>query len=177
MRHRLRSLTSASGAPSIHISAGGYNILPAAPLHQPCAPTMQPSGVMMGRIKLQPRVIAALLSAGATEKIIADAHQILDACITRIGRPRKYRNRAECDLAYRERRKLREKGSVFSKGRDFGAWLGRRLISRWPTFAHSAFTSDSGMKTELFGVRRQANRWGQVQLDCRIRVMRLASSG
>jgi hypothetical protein len=68
---------------------------------------------MMGRIKLQPRVIEALLSAGATEKIIiADAHQILDACITRIGRPRKYKNRAERERAYRERKKARDETRV-----------------------------------------------------------------
>jgi len=59
----------------------------------------------MARHKLQPTVIAALLSAGATEEIIADAHQILDACITRIGRPRKYKDRAERERAYRERKK------------------------------------------------------------------------
>jgi hypothetical protein len=74
-------------------------------------PRLPPGGVLMGRNKLQPRVIAAfaaLLSAGATEKIIGDAHQILDACNTSIiGRPRKYKNRAECDRAYRERRKQR----------------------------------------------------------------------
>ena len=66
---------------------------------------MQANGVLMGCIRLQPRVIEALLSAGATEKIIADAQQILDACITCIGRPRKYKDRAERDRAYRERKK------------------------------------------------------------------------
>jgi hypothetical protein len=50
-------------------------------------------------------VIAALLSAGATEEIIADAQQILVACNTCIGRPGKYKDRAERDRAYRERKK------------------------------------------------------------------------
>jgi hypothetical protein len=63
---------------------------------------------MMGSTKLQPKVITALLSAGVTEEMIAGAHQILGACTTRtIGRPRKYKNRAERDRAYRERRKAR----------------------------------------------------------------------
>jgi len=66
---------------------------------------MRLSGDLMGRIKLQPRVIAALLSAGATEQIIAEALQKLEACITRVGRPRKYENRAERDRAYRARKK------------------------------------------------------------------------
>jgi hypothetical protein len=59
---------------------------------------------------LQPKVIAALLSAGATEEMISGAFQILGACTTRtIGRPRKYKNRAECDRAYKRRKKEREK--------------------------------------------------------------------
>jgi hypothetical protein len=67
------------------------------------------NGIMMAGHKLQPRVVAALLSGGATEKIIADAHQILVACNTRIiGRPRKWKNRAERDRAYRERKKWRD---------------------------------------------------------------------
>jgi hypothetical protein len=65
---------------------------------------------MMGCAKLQPQVIAALRSAGATEEMISGARQILGACATRpVGRPRQYKNRAECDRAYRERRKQREK--------------------------------------------------------------------
>jgi hypothetical protein len=64
----------------------------------------------MARHKLQPTVIAALLSAGATEEMIRVAQQILTTCHTStIGRPRKWKNRAERDRAYRERRKQREK--------------------------------------------------------------------
>ena len=37
-------------------------------------------------------------------KLLLNAHQILDA-ITRIGRPRKYKDRAERERAYRERKK------------------------------------------------------------------------
>jgi hypothetical protein len=67
-------------------------------------------GAVMVRTKLQPKVIAALLSAGATEEMISGAHQILGIAPSRPGgRPRKYKNRAECDRAYRERRKQREK--------------------------------------------------------------------
>jgi hypothetical protein len=53
-------------------------------------------------------VIEAFRSAGATEEMIADAHQILDACI-KLGRPRIHENRAACQRAYRARRKEREK--------------------------------------------------------------------
>jgi hypothetical protein len=64
----------------------------------------------MGGTKLQPQVIAALLTAGVTEEMIAGARQILGACTIRtVGRPRKYKNRAECDRAYKLRKKEREK--------------------------------------------------------------------
>ena len=92
----------------------------------------------MARHKLQPTVIAALLSAGATEKIIADAHQILDACITRIkGRPRKYKNRAERDRAYRERRKLREKTceDILARLDDAAQWQNRTRANVAPILA------------------------------------------
>jgi hypothetical protein len=60
----------------------------------------------MARHKLQPRMIAALLSAGATEEIISVAQQILATChTTTIGRPRKYKDKAARDRAYRERKK------------------------------------------------------------------------
>jgi hypothetical protein len=62
---------------------------------------------------LQPEVIEALRSAGATEEMIAAAVKASGEFPTphpsRGGRPRKYRTRAACDLAYRARRKLREK--------------------------------------------------------------------
>jgi hypothetical protein len=67
-------------------------------------------GALMGGTKLQPQVIAALLTAGVTEEMIAGARQILGACTIRtVGRPRKYKNRAECDRAYKLRKKEREK--------------------------------------------------------------------
>jgi hypothetical protein len=63
----------------------------------------------MAHHKLQPRLISALLSAGATEEIISVEQQILATCHTsHIGRPRKYKNRAERDRAYRERKKARD---------------------------------------------------------------------
>jgi hypothetical protein len=59
----------------------------------------------------------ALLSAGATEKIISDAQLMLDACI-KIGRPRVYANRNEQQRAYRARRKEREKALAASQQID-----------------------------------------------------------
>jgi hypothetical protein len=60
--------------------------------------------------KLQLEVIGALRSAGATEEIIGLVQFAFGACTKgRPGRPRKYKNRAECDRAYRERRRQREK--------------------------------------------------------------------
>jgi hypothetical protein len=62
---------------------------------------------------LRPEVIAALRSAGATEEMIAAAVKAGGEFPTpqrgRVGRPRKYLTRAECDRAYYERRKQREK--------------------------------------------------------------------
>ena len=58
-------------------------------------------------------VVAAMQAAGATEEMIAAAVGAYGAWERaprrQGGRPRKYQNRAECDRAYRERRKLREK--------------------------------------------------------------------
>jgi hypothetical protein len=58
-------------------------------------------------------VVDALRNAGATEEMIAAAVKASGEFPTphpsRGGRPRKYRTRAACDLAYRERRKQREK--------------------------------------------------------------------
>jgi hypothetical protein len=62
----------------------------------------------MKSIKLQPKMIDALRSAGATEEIVALMQSCFDACI-KPGRPRQYANRTERNRAYRERRKQREK--------------------------------------------------------------------
>jgi hypothetical protein len=69
----------------------------------------------MGCAKLQPIVIEALRSAGATEEIISGARQILGACAKRgRGRPRKYKNRAEADRAYYLRKKERENKNILA---------------------------------------------------------------
>jgi hypothetical protein len=84
------------------------------------------TGAMMGGANLQPKVIAALLSAGATEEMIAGARQILGACATRtVGRPRKYPNRSECDRAYKLRRKERARKREEIRGRLHGAAQGQ----------------------------------------------------
>jgi hypothetical protein len=58
--------------------------------------------------KLPPQVVAFLLSAGVAEEIVAGTQHVFVTCNKgRPGRPRKYKNRAECDRAYRERRKQR----------------------------------------------------------------------
>jgi hypothetical protein len=67
----------------------------------------------MTRPKLLTVIVEALQAAGATEEMIAAAVGAYGAWERaprrQGGRPRKYQNRAECDRAYRERRKLREK--------------------------------------------------------------------
>jgi hypothetical protein len=66
------------------------------------------SGALMGRVNLSFKVIAAFRNAGATEKMIAGALGALGARVSgSVGRPRKYKNRSECDHAYYERRKQR----------------------------------------------------------------------
>jgi hypothetical protein len=77
----------------------------------PCPNT--PSGALMGRVNLSSKVIAAFRNAGATEKMISRALGSLGARVSgSVGRPRKYKNRSECDRAYKLRRKERARISV-----------------------------------------------------------------
>jgi hypothetical protein len=71
---------------------------------------MSPKG---GPPEVLAAVVAAMQAAGATEEMVAAAVGVCGESPkpqpNRGGRPRKYRTRAACDLAYRERLRLREK--------------------------------------------------------------------
>jgi hypothetical protein len=79
----------------------------------------------MGRVVLSPKVIAAFRNAGATEEIIAGALGSLGARVSgSVGRPRKYKNRSECDRAYKLRRKERARKRDEIRSRLHGAAQG-----------------------------------------------------
>ena len=69
----------------------------------------------MSRLSLQLRVTKALVSAGASEEILALVNLCFERCLTPqdTGRPRQYANRTEQQRAYRER-KRREKALAAS---------------------------------------------------------------
>ena len=65
----------------------------------------------MPRLRLQLQVIKALVSAGATDEILALVNSAFEACLEPKpnGRPRQYATRSEQQRAYRARRKVRDR--------------------------------------------------------------------